>query len=220
MRRGLTMVELIIGTVILGMIGLAVASFTVATSTGWRNSEETYRVANLGTRSSQQVQDRLSKALAIVRPAPATQPTSSSYVFFWSNDAYGTASDGKAQFGEMALLEYDAAAQAVYLYEPKSPSGLSASDQALLASDNWGDPAQMPTIVSYFKSSSVVKPARAIVGGVTGSPGVSSAAFAAFKPTGGKPLAMYDIVIGSGDAAAHSYGSIALRAAKTPQNVN
>ena len=115
----------------------------------------------------------------------------------------------------MALIQYDSVGKALKIYAARS-SGLNVAQTATLSAETWGDPTS-PAIITYFKSLDSVE-STAIVGGTACSTDVLSANFRYFTPTGGKPMAAYQLDIQNGSSQGSTFGSIAIRAGRKPVN--
>lgn len=231
-QRGLTLVEVIIGSSLMGVIMLALAAFTTAVAAGWKHSEDTHKTGDVGRRVGDQMQSTIANMLAVVYSKPGSQNTqANAYMFYWAIDSYDGADD-KAQFGEMGLLEYSAGHKAIFVYEPKSKSAMTATQQAIAATTNWGTAASQDdadAIVNYFKSSGVAT-SRQIAGQSSTNSGmtVDATALNLFTPTNAKPSVMYEMVMtdqaayASGDTSARqrTYGTATMRAARKPTNLN
>lgn len=208
--------------VITSVLMLALATFATAASSGWKHSDDEFKTRNADSRSVAQMQDALSKMLCVVQVNPGDTAGGAAYLFCWQKDSFGGSADKKAQFGEMALIEYEPSTKAVWLYQVKNVSAMTASELTAAGSESWGDYTS-PAIVTYFKTSSIVAPRTPLVGGFFGSSNggiqVVAAQFARFTATNGKPLASYRLLLGDSIASVAAYGNVALRAAQTPANL-
>lgn len=207
--------ELIIGSAMVSMIGLATASFTVAVAAGWTQSEQQFNAENASKRSGDQIEQVLEHMRYVAQSKSSTSSSPGSYVFYWSKDGVLTSADRKAQLGEMALIEYDAVGKTISIYQPKS-TGLTAAQLTTLSADSWGDPTN-PAIVTYFKSLDSVE-SKPIVGGTGSTIDVAAASFDCFTPVGAKPMTAYELNVTDGNAQGRAYGSVPQRAAVKPTN--
>ena len=221
-KRGLVYAEVIIGIAITGILMLALAAFTTAVSTGWKHIAQEFKARNADVRSAGQMQDALRNMLCIVQAKIGDSSGANAYFFCWQTDSYGGTADGKAQFGEMALIEYEPATKAIWIYTVKDVSTMTAAEKISASSESWGDYTS-PSIVTYFKSNSIVGPRKPLVGGysTTGDSGVSvaGARFGVFSPNNGKPIASYVLMIGDTISSAPAFGSVSLRSALKPSNL-
>lgn len=221
--RGLTYVELTIGMAITAVLMLALSTFAVAISAGWKHSDDEFKARSANTRSVSQIHDALRNMLCIVQANVGDADGGAAYLFCWQNDTNGGAADNRAQFGEMALVEFDPATKTVWLYEAKDTSAMTTAEKNSAASDSWGDYTS-PAIVTYFKSSSFLAARKPLIGGYSTSGGkgvaVLSAQFGSFAANNGKPIASYRVTIGDADSSSAAYGNVALRAALKPTNLN
>jgi hypothetical protein len=212
-RHGMTLPELIIGSVMIAMLGTALASFTTAMAAGWKNSDQQFKIENASKRSGDALESTLSNMLYVAQYKSATTASPGSYVFYWNQD---NGADKKAQLGEMALVEYATDEKAVWLYKPKST--LTLSQQTTLNNENWGDPTSA-AIVTYFKGLDSIE-RTPVVGGAASGIDVSKANFNYFAPTGSKPMTSYNMTLVNSGAEDTSSGTIPLRASKKPTNFN
>lgn len=201
----------------LGIIALAVASFTLAVAAGWRNDDGAFRLANLSARAGGRVQDAIARMLYVAQAQPATARGTRSYLFFWARDAITGLADGKAQLGEMALLEYDPTSNGIWLYEPIASGAMTGGQLATASDSDWGDPTS-PAIVTYFKGLDFVGVRQTVIGGQSGASAVTAASFTFVATPGLKPIATYSIQLRQGTAVTTSEGSIVLHTAQAPRN--
>ena len=125
-RRGLTLAELILGTAMLGIVMMAAAGLMTAVAAGWKSGDTVARVANVGDRAGLRVEESLAAALYVLQVKAPASAGAASYVFYWKSDGVTGVADGKAQLGEMALIEFDPTTKAVRLYEPLAASAMTA----------------------------------------------------------------------------------------------
>ena len=214
-RRALTLAELIVALAMFGVIAMAVSSFALAVAAGWRNGDDAFRLANLANRSGNRVQDVIGKMRYVAQAMPATTAGTRSHLFYWAGDA--TVADGKAQLGEMALLEYDPATRAIWLYEPIATAKMTAGQLATASGSDWGDPASA-SIVAFFKSLDLVGPRTIVIGGQNGASAVTAASFTFAAAGNAKPIVTYSLQLAQNAAVTASEGSIVLHAALVPRN--
>lgn len=213
-RRGMTLPELVIGTMMLGIIGTALASFTMAMAAGWENSDRRFKVENAAKRSADVLEATLSNMLYVAQNKTWSSASPSSYVFYWAQDGGLVATDKKAQLGEMALIEFDSANKTIWIYKAKT--SLNAGQTTTLSADNWGDPTA-PAIVTYFKGLDSVEKTP-LVGGTSSGIDIESANFSYVTPAGSKSMTAYSMRLTSGNAQDSSAGTIPMRARKKPTN--
>ena len=219
-RRGLTFVELTIGMAISAVIMLALASFVSAVSRGWKNSEEQFKARSVSHQRVAQLRDALSDMLCVVQTSIGDASGGRAYFFCWRGDTWNGAADLKAQAGEMALIEYEPSTKTIWLYLVKDVSTMTTQEKNLAAEENWGD-YSAEAVVNYFKTSSLVKPRRPLVGGATshGGASVTSAQFGYFAATNGKPVASYQLALATDGAIEPASDNVPLRAALQPTNL-
>jgi hypothetical protein len=219
-RRGLTFVELTIGMAISAVIMLALASFVSAVGRGWKNSEEQFKARSVSHQSVAQLRDVLSNMLCVVQTKVGDTAGSNAYLFCWYKDSWGGAADLKAQWGEMALIEYEPSTKTVWIYLPKDVSAMTAQQKGYAELDDWGDYSS-DSIVSLFRASAINLPRRPLVGGATdnGGASVSSAQFGYFAATNGKPVASYQLTLVTDGAFESACDNVPFRAAQQPTNL-
>ena len=217
-RRGLTLAELILGMAMLGIVMMAAAGLIAAVAAGWKSGDAVARTANVAERAGQRVEDALAAALYVLQvKAPATAGANS-YVFFWKTDGITGLADGKAQFGEMALIEFDPATKAILLYEPMAGSAMTSAQFATASNSDWGDPTS-PDVVTFFKQQTFVQAATTLIGGQSGASEVSAATFTSFATPGAKPLVSYSLTMAQGGLPVARQGTVTLRAGQKPRNI-
>lgn len=119
---GLTIVELSIGLAIVGLIGLAVTSFTFATAAAWRGSTVGQTMENAAHVTAVRLQDELRQACYFgawragsLTPSPTSPPAA---VLLWDGDRNA---DGMIQQSELAMLEYDPTTRKLYARRHRAP---------------------------------------------------------------------------------------------------
>lgn len=218
-RRGLTLIELTIGLAMLGMILMASAGLMTATAAGWKGTETSFLFASLRDRAGARVEDVLTSARCVVQTVtPATAGQASS-VFFWKTDGVTGTANGKAEFGEMALVEFDPATSAIYLYEAVPTATMTAPQLALATAYDWGDP-KAATLPAYFKSQTWVSKTLLIGSPATGGAAVTAAAFACFSSSGSKPVLTYSLTLAANGLSTIRQGSATLRLYQVPLNLS
>lgn len=223
-RAGLTFAELVAALAVTGLIAMAVAAFSMAASTGWTASNRSAALGSTASRSAAQIEAIVRSCHAIAQTKSPDGSDASSYAFLWRDDTFGGTADGAAQAGEMLLVEYDPATQAVWLYQPRDEADLSPADRSAAATSNWGDLAS-PEAVDFFRSSSFVEPRRPLIGPgeepTSQTPRVVAANFASETPDDGAPL-LHVVVTLAADSRVDQWRStgttIALRAPQSPSN--
>jgi hypothetical protein len=127
-RHGLMLIELCMGLVVTAMIGGAIASFCLAVSSSWQGRENEQALAMQSSQTKLRMRDALHSAKYFGYPLTAT--TSGSTVMFWAEDgstARGTTSDGKIQYAEIGLLQYNSTAKTIELYTVPTTTALGAN---------------------------------------------------------------------------------------------
>jgi hypothetical protein len=221
---GLTFPELIAALAVTGLIAMAIAAFSMAASTGWTASKRSAALGSTASRSAAQLEAIVRSCHAIAQAKPPDANDASSYAFLWRDDDFGGTADGAAQAGEMLLVEYDPAAQTVWLYVPRGEADLSPGDRAVAAEANWGD-IRSAAAVDFFRSANFVEPRRALIGPgddrASRAPRVVAASFATETPEGGKPMLHVVVTLapdGDADQPRSIGATIALRAPQQPSN--
>lgn len=120
-RRGFTIVELLIGIVITSMVFAAMTTFTLATASAWKANQsltDAMTTANL-------TGIRLTREFRNVRAAGAVREgsldgTSAAALVLWRAD---TNADSAIQLSELEVLGYDPTTKVVSTYKP--PAGMT-----------------------------------------------------------------------------------------------
>lgn len=217
-RPGLTLAELICATAMLGIVLMAASALIAAVAAGWKNTESAYKVANVSDRAGSRLEEQLVAALSVLQVKPPATAGGATHLFYWKSDGITGTEDGKAQFGEMALIEYDPASRAVRLYEPLAAAAMTAQQLSLAQGSDWGDPAAAE-VVAYYKTMSFLAAPVTLIGGQAGASEVTAATFTSYAVVGAKPAVGYSIALMQNGLAAARQGSITLRAGRKPRNV-
>src|SRR5580704_10727781 len=125
-RRGFTLVELMLGLAITALVMAALAAFVGAVGQGWEGSDGTQDAALEARQAYVRVQNQLSSALYVGQVMAGSLDGSAATpggVFYWAQDTNG---DAGPQTGEMALIQHDPTTQTLWLYE-FSPAGGGSS---------------------------------------------------------------------------------------------
>jgi hypothetical protein len=157
--KGFTLVEVCLAMIVTAMIGSALAAFSLAVATQWRQSEQ-----------QQYLQVSCHQANGVVGPivesSRAVGGVVTKYkpgVFLWQSDTYSGAADNKAQFCEMSLIEYDADLKTLFYYQG-TPSTVTLA-QTLAYSVLTSLQMEDPEIVELFKLQTAwQKPRRTLLG--------------------------------------------------------
>lgn len=158
-NRGMTFVEMSIAIVILSMISLAVASFSLAVGQSWKDSES----RQLVQLSSQQGRALLGKMVQSSRGSFYVT-NGGRTVFFWQYDGLTGDADGNVNFGEMAVLEYNATLQSIIYYQPVKYDTMSGIQQAKALQVLSESDQQSDAVVEMFKGSDWLNTPRPIIG--------------------------------------------------------
>jgi hypothetical protein len=220
-RRALTFVELTIGMAITAVLMMALATFASAVSKGWQNSQIQFKARSVSNQSVAQLRDMLSGMLCVVDAKIGDASGSSAYFFCWYKDSWGGAADLKAQWGEMALIEYEPATKTVWLYLPKDASAMNSQQTGYAQQEDWAD-FSSDYMINLFRASTINQPRRALVGGATGDGGtsVTTAQFGYYAATNGKPVATYQLSLVTNGALEPANDNVTLRAAQVPKNLS
>ncbi|HEY0009607.1 MAG TPA: hypothetical protein VGB55_12845 [Tepidisphaeraceae bacterium] len=157
-RRGLTLVELTIGILFTTIIGAAVSAFCLALSTQWRAAEHGQHLDV----TVQQARGTIGPIIQSSRRIGGVFQGSKPAIFLWHADDLGGVSDGKPQFGEMAVVEYDPTLQSLFYYSPNRSLNLLSNVLA-----NLDIPvANMlnPLVLEFFLRQTWLNPRRVLLG--------------------------------------------------------
>jgi len=139
MKRGFTIIELMMGISITAMVMAALGAVCMATANGWRQGEFTRSAWISGSGAASQVQRALrdAKYIGYIVPGDLTAtPAVPASVFYWRADDFDGDADGVLQIGEMGLIEFDTTERSLIRYEAKAWSAsLSPSELLQLGGD-------------------------------------------------------------------------------------
>lgn len=223
-RRGLTLAELILGLAMLGIVMMAAAGLMAAVAAGWKSGDASARTASVSERAGFRLEESLTNAFHVfqtdwVNNSGGGNGNAQTGVFFWSRDDVTGVADGKAQFGEAALVVFDKNAKAVLLYEAIPRASMTSAQRTAAEQSSWGDPAD-PLVVSYWRSQSFVAAPKTLIGGQSGASEVTAATFKYFAASGAKPVVAYDLTMTQGGLPVSRQGTVTLRVAQKPRNIS
>jgi len=187
----------------------AAAKFNGASST-IKTSFNSCLLAIAGARRLLAVRNKLSLTDTTAAPASA---------FFWRTDYWNAAGDvsnpaafntqvphNLVQVAELALVEYDAAAKRLYIYQPKDPAAMTATERTAAGTVwTWTDLSKSSNL-TVFKSLSYVQKkvlSEGVAGVVFNMPTVQ---------TGGRPLVEFTLAIPQTGGNTIVYSVASLRA--------
>jgi hypothetical protein len=105
-KRGLTIVELVIGLVVLSMVAGATGALMVAVGTGWTHGNQIEVGTSMSTQAMVRIQKilRAAKQIGVCRTGGISgSPSQAAAVLLWKGDLNG---DGLVQASELALIEH------------------------------------------------------------------------------------------------------------------
>jgi hypothetical protein len=218
----MTLVELSIGLIITTIVIGALSSVWFAVGETWRKSSS----SQTQTLRSSQVVARLEGTFRPARyvcqltTGSVTDTTAApASAFFWRSDYWNAAGDvsnaaafntlvpdNLVQVAELALVEYDAAAKRLYLYQPKDPAAMTSAERTAAGTVwTWTELSKSSNLI-VFKSLSYVQK-KVLSEGVAGvklnMPTVQ---------TGARPLIEFTLAIPQTGGNAIVYSAASLRA--------
>jgi hypothetical protein len=216
-RRGFTLFELMLGMLVTSLVIGASAALLSAVAQGWTQSEaagnSTNRVAMTHIRLQRIL--RAAKQLGAWR-AGSIEGTGSASLLIWKGDAN---LDGRVQFSEVALLEFDPADGKLRYYEVNYPTAWTdaqktAADTPNLADDEIYDRNGQPDPIVAFKGADYVPPPDQAT---VVAKGISGAEFHKYDSTSTtRPRFEYLLNFTSSDGSIETeYGAVSSRTAAT-----
>jgi hypothetical protein len=213
-----TFVELLLGMVVTTMVLGAMMVFTLGVGQGYTQSESAQSVFLSGNMAVDRIQHVIRSAKLIDTNTLVTgsmdNSTPAASCMFWRDDgsvlftdgSSGTIAannDGKIQFSEMGLLQYDQSTSTVWEYNVQWPAGWSA---AQITAANWTSEPPIPMMASAsFKSS-------AHVAATPLAHNVKACQFFIIPGTGTqRPTLEFVLQINNGQASTVEYGAATLR---------
>jgi len=180
----MTLVELIMGLAITTMVVGALAGFSVAVSSAWKQQETGTALQMGSSQAMARIQQIVREAKFVgyvsqgsLDPSNAPPLTASAALIFWKSDD----GDGLIQLGELALLEHDSGE--IKLYEAPATNVLAGA-QLLLAI------LPIPSIdllginsITDLKSWAIFQDAKTIAAHVTGAEFAVAPGNASERPT-------------------------------------
>jgi hypothetical protein len=219
-RRGMTLPELLVGTTVTVLVVGAASTLISAVGSGWTHSQRDAAVEKAGSRSGATFQKLLSNSLAVMR-AENGGTTAPSYLFYWKYDGLNGTPDGKAQAGEMAMIEYNPANKTVWLLDPPALAGMTADQQTIARNETWSD-LRSAAAAAAFRDSGLAVPVPMIGPGNAPdekSTTIEEIRFGSFIPTGGNPIAAYKMTLDRDGVIQNAAGSVVIRSPALPTNV-
>ena len=216
-RCGFTVIELMLGMIVTSLVLGASAALLSAVAAGWTQSEAAGNSSNRVAMTHLRLQRilRSAKQLGAYR-AGSIEGTSSASVLIWKEDEN---LDGKIQFSEVALIEFDPADGKLRYYEVNYPSSWTdaqktAADTPAMADDEIYDRDSQPDPIEEFKSAAYVPtPDQAMVL----AQGISGAEFHKYDSTSTtRPRFEYLLNFAATDGTTETeYGAVTSRTATT-----
>ena len=218
----MTLVELSIGLVITAIVIGALSSLWFAVGETWRKSSssqgQTLRASQVAIRLEGNF--RQAKYVCQLTAGSVTDTAvSPASAFFWRSDYWNAAgdvsnpaafttdvADGVVEVAELALVEYDPAAQRLYLYQPKDAAAMTTAERAAAGTVwTWADLSKSSNL-TVFKGLSYVQ--KKVL-----SEGIAGAAFnmPAMK-AGARPLIEFTLLMPRTGGNAVDYSAASLQA--------
>jgi hypothetical protein len=210
-RAGLTLIEMCIGMVVTAMVLGALSAMWFGVAYAWTGSTASQGVALTGNLAAVRLEStfRSAKYLCQYTVGSADGKTSpAGSVFFWKNDTW--TADGAVEIAELALIEHDAVAKRLYVYEALPAASMSADQQTRASIKvTWADLIASGTPAT-FKGYDFVR--RTVL-----SEAISGAAFNV--PTSSKPNVRpsfeFTLTVSRPGGDSLVYGTAALRSPTT-----
>ncbi|HWP41145.1 MAG TPA: hypothetical protein VNL70_09485 [Tepidisphaeraceae bacterium] len=164
-RSGFTFVELCLGLVITSLVMSALAAFTLAMSSAWRQAEQTQSATIIANQVSAVLQEQVRQArlLGAWRAGSISGSGESAAVMLWKEAADG---DGIIQDSELSLIEFDPTGHRLMIYPAGQGSGANVPYSTFTST----------AVIDSFKAGRTARPmARGIWGAsfkVSGTGGV------------------------------------------------
>lgn len=220
-RAAFTLLELIMGMVVVSLVAGALAAFTAAAGQNWQGAESPQSLPVTQTVISHRIQHIISNARSVGVISSGSLDTSSTQtagVMLWLMDGMNVGGnvqfqDDKLELGELGWLEYDPSSLTIKLY--RSIGTLSAIQSIR---------ARISVSSAQFNTSTM--PQNLKVSGATFltsemlATNVAAAKFSSRNPSdiNGRPSVEFTIVLEQDGQKEVSYGNATLRNATTPQN--
>jgi len=121
LRCAFTLVELIMGMIVITLVMAAMAAIMTTVAQAWTNGEIGHSTPMLANQVFARVRNNLASALYIITPADGS---SSSDVMYWRAD--DIVADGLVEAGEIALIEEDPSTNSLYFYRSLPTTQMNA----------------------------------------------------------------------------------------------
>jgi hypothetical protein len=216
----MTLPELLVGVTVMTVVLAASATFISAVAAGWKHSESQQAVDKAGSRSAANFQQMLGSSKSIMRVQNGGVAGEHSYVFYWKYDGLTGTPDGKAQAGEMAMIEYNPTDKTVWSYEPPTFGNMTVEQQTLATRETWANLRSDASAIA-FRDSDLATPTPLVGPGSGEQRGtlVEQARFATFIPADGKPVVAYKFSVSRNGETKQVAGSTMVRSPMLPENI-
>jgi len=168
-RRGLTLIELVIGLAITAAVSAVLAILINATAVGTNTSQD-------GRRSLVKMQGIKAQIEDTILNSRCVLATGANYIVLWTGDQNGapTPANGAVNLSELRLLEVDTTTNKLNLYSVSWPAGFSSSsivnaDTVYSASSSWYAACTAAKAGGYFVASTVANNATAMTASLDSS---------------------------------------------------
>ena len=218
----MTLLELSIGLLITTIVIGALSSLWIAVGDTWRKSTssqtQTLRASQAVTRLEGTF--RQAKYVCQLTAGSVTDSTAApASAFFWRSDFWNAAGDvsnaaafvtpvqdNLVEVAELSLVEYDASAKRVYLYQAKDAAAMTSTERAAAGTVwTWADLSKSSNL-TVFKGLSYVQ--KKVL-----SEGVGAIAFnMPAAKTGGRPVIEFTLTLPQTGGSALIYSVASLRA--------
>jgi type II secretory pathway pseudopilin PulG len=133
MRRAFTVLELLIGMVVMVIVLAALSAISLSVVQGWEQADGTQTLELQSEQIYTRVRHYLSSAkyIGLVDAGSLTGTVSPpATIFFWANDDWLGVSDGAPEIGEMAEIAHDPTTNTLWLYQPIPAASMNATQLA------------------------------------------------------------------------------------------
>lgn len=212
-RLAMTVVELTIGMAITAMVLGALSALWFAVARTWAASAPAQAAGITGNTAASRLEAHLRAAKYVCQYSPGSadgRVVPAGRVFFWKNDDW--TADGVVQFAELVLIEHDAAAKELYVYEARSTTSMSVDQRARASlTPNWAELSSAAT-VDAFKGFDFIKRkvlSESIVGAAFNVPTIKA---------GTRPSVEFTLTVSRTGGDSMVYGLASMRSSTTRPN--
>jgi Tfp pilus assembly protein PilW len=206
---GMTLVEMCIGLVVTSLIIGALSALWFAVAETWTRSSSSQHVSLTGGQAVARLETILRQSKYIFQWKAGSTAGNAASALIWKGDNWNGVADAAVQIGELALVEHDANAKRIYLYQAIPATAMDASMKTRAGGvATWSDLSNTATVTA-FKGYDFVQ--RTVI-----TEAVTDASFNVPTATAGaRQILEFNLTVSRDEGNALVYSAAALRGPTT-----